>query len=100
MHFGKGLSRREEPMPVQHNIGFRQPGVCDGVVRVYPRRLLEIVDALSHTLFAPLVPEIPALQVSLMGFGTDRPSASQRTLFWVSHLDLNLLSDVTRHFVL
>src|ERR1700678_2723070 len=81
-----------------------QPGIGAAVIWVLIDRLLEVTGCLSKSFRRPLVPEIPALQIKVIGFvglrlrhtrsglprRLNRPAPAQAELDFVGDLARNL----------
>ncbi len=84
----------------QHRVGVSQPGVTQGVSRIFFDCLLEVFKALLECFRRPLVPIISPFEIKLVGLGVDRACACQARLLLGRHLDLDLAGNGSCDFIL
>src|SRR5690242_14223687 len=63
-----GLRRRNHFLVCRGNVGYRQPRISKGVVRIQVDRSLEVFDAFLNTFFRPLIPKEMTFYIKLVGF--------------------------------
>jgi hypothetical protein len=67
---------------VEHDqIGLSQGDVGHGVAAIHPDRPLEVGDALLQAFHGPPVPEMPALEIGLVGAGAHNAGCGKQRLF-------------------
>src|ERR1035438_9017133 len=83
------------------SVGLTQAGIGTSVTGIFVNSLLKILDRLLQTLRRSLVPEVTALEISLIGIGLNYAFLGSMRVRWlVRHLALDFRRDVVRRSAL
>src|SRR6266850_4646122 len=77
---------RKETKITQNGVAVCQAGISQSVLLIDSNRLLEILKSFFEFFFGPLIPEIAALQISMIGLGVFCVTLCQQPLFFSPEL--------------
>src|SRR5260370_41349698 len=74
------LSWRKDTGTSKHAVAVSQPGIGEGVTRIFFNRLLEVLDSFLQAVFRSLMPEVATFEIQLISVGAHRVTLRQLLL--------------------